>query len=87
MVPGNVYEVHITLMTTAYTFNQFHRVRLAISSSNYPRFAANPNNGLPINQQGPNVIAENTVYLSSSYPSHAIFPIVKESDMPKVNIK
>jgi putative CocE/NonD family hydrolase len=50
MTPGTVYEVTIDLWSTCYYFNQGHRIRIDISSSNSPRFSANPNNGLLLNQ-------------------------------------
>ena len=50
MTPGNVYEVKINMWSTCYFFNKGHKIRIDISSSNYPRFSANPNNGLLLNQ-------------------------------------
>jgi len=69
MIPGAIYKVTVKIWTTCYVFNPGHRVRLDISSSNYPRFSVNPNNGLLINQSGPEVIAQNTIYVGKEYPS------------------
>ena len=45
MVPGKVYEFRIDLWATANVFKAGHRVRLEVSSSNFPRFDRNPNTG------------------------------------------
>ncbi|HZY90316.1 MAG TPA: CocE/NonD family hydrolase [Gemmataceae bacterium] len=45
--PGRVYELDVDLWSTALVFNKGHRVRVAVSSSNSPRFEANPNTGRP----------------------------------------
>lgn len=60
MVVGR-YEVKIRMWSTAYVFNKGHRLRLAVSSSNSPRFSVNPNNGLLVREGGPLLVAENTV--------------------------
>jgi predicted acyl esterase len=51
-------------------FSPGHRVRVAISSSNYERFSVNPNNGDPLNVNGTMLIAENTFYHSAQYASY-----------------
>ena len=77
MVAGKVYEFEIDLWQTSYVFNAGHRIRVAISSSNYPRFEANPNNGEPHWQPGePSLVAHNTVYLDRTRPSHLLLNIV-----------
>lgn len=53
-----------------------HKLRIAISSSNYPRFSANPNNGLPITVNGTALIAQNTVFHNAQYPSSITLPVV-----------
>jgi hypothetical protein len=60
-----------------------HRIRLAISSSNYERFSVNPNNGLPLNQNGTLFVADNTVHHSSPMPSHITLPLVTMAQLPK----
>jgi putative CocE/NonD family hydrolase len=72
MQNDTVYEVTIDLWSICYVFSFGHRMRLDISSSNFPRFSVNPNNGLMINETGPSFIAENTIYYGSEYPSRLI---------------
>ncbi len=71
-------EVDIDLWSTAYKFNTEHKIRIAISSSNYPRFAANPNTGAPQEiysyQYLQKYIANNTLLIGPDYPSHIILP-------------
>lgn len=45
LTPGKIYELSIHLWSTALVFNKGHRIRVAISSSNYPKFDVNPNTG------------------------------------------
>merc|ERR1711865_73363 len=64
-----------------------HRLRLSISSSNHPRFEANPNTGVPLSMEdGTTIIAQNTVYHDATYPSNIRLPIVQLKDLPKHNI-
>lgn len=75
MTPGNVYELDVDLWTTSIIFNKGHRIRVSISSSNFPRFDANPNTGLPWNSSEEAVTATNTLHLSADYPSNIILPV------------
>jgi len=74
--PGRVYEVTITLYPTSNLFVKGHRIRLDVSSSNFPRFDANPNTGEPLGRHRRTQVAENTVYHDRSRPSHVVLPIV-----------
>merc|ERR1712137_669761 len=74
MEPGQIYEVTIDMMSTSYIFNVGHQIRIDISSSNYPRFSANLNNGNTLEEGGDPVVATNTIYHSSDYPSRLILP-------------
>ena len=71
-------DVWIDLWSTAYQFNIGHKIQIAISSSNYPRFAANPNTGAPQQaysyQYLNKYVANNTILTGPSYPSCIILP-------------
>jgi putative CocE/NonD family hydrolase len=67
--PGEVYAFDINPYDTANVFKKGHRIRLDISSSNFPRFDVNPNTGEPLGLNRRERGAENTVYYSSQYPS------------------
>jgi len=75
LVPGRAYQFTIDLWSTSIIFNQGHRLRLAISSSNYPRFDANPNNGKLNREQGDLKVAHNTIYHDRDHPSHVLLPV------------
>jgi len=78
LTPGEIYEFEIDLWSTSIVFNKGHRIRVAISSSNYPRFDPNPNTGEPFRASERTVIATNTIYHDRAHPSHILLPIVKQ---------
>jgi len=77
MTPGEIYEIEIDLWSTSIVFNKGHRVRLAISSSNSPRFEPNPNTGRPSGMDNETAVATNTIHLDAGHPSHIILPLPK----------
>jgi hypothetical protein len=76
MKPGTIYEFTILLYPTSNVFKAGHRIRLDISSSNFPRFDVNPNTGEPLNNHRRMLTATNTIYHDSAHPSHVILPII-----------
>ncbi len=76
MVPGTVYRFTIELPPTANVFKKGHRIRLDISSSNFPRFDVNPNTGEPLGRHRRMVAADNSIYHDAAHPSHVVLPIV-----------
>lgn len=76
MAPGKVYEITIEPFATANLFKAGHRIRLDISSSNFPRFDVNPNTGEPEGMARQKQIASNTVHVDQARPSHVVLPIV-----------
>ncbi|MFQ6132839.1 MAG: CocE/NonD family hydrolase [Armatimonadota bacterium] len=75
LLPGKPYLFTIDLWSTSLIVNRGHRLRLAISSSNYPRFDANPNNGKSKREEGDPKVAHNTIYHDRDRPSHLLLPI------------
>ena len=75
MTPDSVYECEIDLWSTAIIFNRGHRIRVAISSSNAPRFDPNPNTGRPLRADSVTIVATNTIHLDANYPSHIVLPV------------
>src|SRR5437868_6636913 len=76
MEPGKIYPVTIHLYPTANVFAKGHRIRLDISSSNFPRFDINPNTGEPLQQHRRMIPADNTVYHEPDRASQVILPII-----------
>ena len=62
MEPGTEYDVQILLPPTSNLFAAGHRIRIDVSSSNFPRLERNPNTGEPIGRHTHEVVAENTVH-------------------------
>jgi putative CocE/NonD family hydrolase len=73
--PGQVYEYTIDLWATSNLFKTGHRIRLEVSSSNFPRFDRNTNTGEPIGTDREFVAALQTVYHTPQFPSHISLPI------------
>ncbi len=78
VVPGETYRLEIDLGSTSYIFNTGHSIRLAVSSSNSPRFEPNPNTGNPDWTSTEKVMAEQTVYLGGEHASYLVLPVASE---------
>jgi hypothetical protein len=76
LVPGQVYEYKIDLWSTSNVFLKGHRIRLEVSSSNFPRFDRNLNTGKDASTDGTMVTATNTVLHDTAHPSTLILPVV-----------
>ena len=76
MVPGKIYEFDIKLDPCSNRFKKGHRIRVDISSSNFPRFDVNPNTGEPANDYRRKVTAANTIYFDKKHPSHIVLPVL-----------
>jgi putative CocE/NonD family hydrolase len=78
LVPGDIYELRFELWGTSNVFLPGHRLRLEITSSNFPRFDRNTNTGGDIGHETEDdfVLALNRVYHGPRYPSRLILPII-----------
>jgi len=76
MKPGEVYKATIHLYPTSNVFAKGHRIRVDVSSSNFPRFDVNPNTGEPLQQHRRMIAADNTVYLGGERASHIVLPVI-----------
>jgi uncharacterized protein len=76
MRPGEICEIIIVLYPTSNLFREGHRIRLDISSSNFPRFDVNPNTGEPLGRETRKIVAANTIYHDRNHPSHIVLPLV-----------
>src|SRR5262249_35828798 len=77
MKPGAVYKLTIDQGSTSNLFRPGHRIRLDISSSNYPEFEPNPNTGEPAGAWTRRVKAHNTVYHDTARASYVELPVIK----------
>jgi len=76
LTPGRPYEFTIEMYPTSLLFKRGHRIRLDVSSSNFPRFDVNPNTGEPLNGNTRWRIATNTIYMDQEHASRVTLPIV-----------
>jgi len=79
MESGKVYTVALQPMTTSNFFPAGHRLRIEVSSSNFPRFDRNLNTGGNNYDEAKGVIAHNAVHHSREYPSQVTISVVKRS--------
>jgi len=78
MEPGEVYEVTLQPLTTSNYFDVGHRLRIEVSSSNFPRFDRNLNTGGNNYDEATGVVAHNQVHHSAQYPSRITLTVVKD---------
>lgn len=78
LVPGSVYELRFELWATSNVFLPGHRLRLEITSSDFPHFDRNTNSGGDIGHESEEdfVLAVNRIYHGPSHPSRLILPII-----------
>ena len=76
MEEGNVYKLDLTPMSTSNYFAEGHRIRVEVSSSNFPRFARNLNTGGNNYDEKEGLVATNKIHHSEEYPSQIRIPIV-----------
>jgi len=74
--PGKIYPLAISLWETSMVFKAGHRIRLEVSSSNFPRYARNQNTGLPLGTSALIEKAQQTVYHDAGRPSCLILPVI-----------
>jgi len=77
MEQGEVYELHVSSITTSNVFLTGHRLRIEVSSSNFPRFQRNLNTGGDNFTESKPVIAKNRVHHSVDHPSRIVLPIIQ----------
>jgi len=75
MEPGAVHVIEIEAFPTSNLFQRGHRIRIDVSSSNFPHFDVNPNTDWRIPGLAPR-IAHNRVHLDRSRPSHVVLPVI-----------
>jgi uncharacterized protein len=83
MEPGKVVKVSLQPMNTSNYFDVGHRIRLEVSSSNFPRFDRNMNTGGRNYDESQGVVAHNAVHHSRTYPSRVTLSVVSKSSPKK----
>ena len=74
--PGSIVEYELDLWVTSNVFLRGHRIRLEVSSSNFPRYDRNPNSGLPFGTDVKLLPAHQTIYHDAAHPSNLKLPVI-----------
>ncbi|MCZ2151432.1 MAG: CocE/NonD family hydrolase [Bryobacterales bacterium] len=74
--PNRAYELEIDMRGTANVFQPGHRIRVDVTSSNFPQYDRNPNTGEDLGASGTVRVARQTVFHSSAAKSHIVLPVV-----------
>ena len=77
MTPGQIYRFEVDMSATAQTFKAGHRIRLQVTSSDFPMFEPNLNTGGPFASEVKGQVAHNTVFHDSTRPSHVVLPVME----------
>ncbi|MGV3478474.1 MAG: CocE/NonD family hydrolase, partial [Sphingobium sp.] len=75
MEPGSVYMLSIPTFPTSNLFLAGHRIRIEVSSSNFPHFDVNPNSDWRLPDAPPQV-ARNRIHVDREHPSHVVLPVI-----------
>lgn len=78
MEEGETYEIKLSPLSTSNWFAPGHRIRIEVSSSNFPRFMRNMNTGGDTWNESTGVIANNVIHHSREHPSRIVLPIVRK---------
>ena len=76
MTPGSIYTLKPTPMTTSIRFDAGHRIRVEVTSSDFPKFVRNLNTGGPNESERTGVVANNTVHHAGEDASYIELPVV-----------
>ena len=76
ITPGEVYEYKINVWPTSNLYGKGHKIRLEISSSDYPQFAPNPNTGEPFGASAAIKVATQTILHDPAHASSVILPMI-----------
>src|SRR5262249_27915136 len=85
--PREVYALKLGLNVTSNYFKPGHRIRLEISSSNFPRFDRNMNTGGRQYDETSWVVAENTVQHSAQAASYLLLPVIPDPDPGRASLR
>ncbi len=74
--PGKAYEYEIDLWATSNVFKKGHRIRLDVTSSNFPRWDRNPNTGHEFGEDSELAVARQTILHDTEHPSYVLLPLI-----------
>jgi len=78
---SSVQQIEIDLWPTSMLFLAGHRIRLEVSSSNYPRYDRNPNTGRPVPRETESVVAQQTVHHGKDAASRLVLSVIPRDSL------
>ncbi|MCE7986930.1 MAG: CocE/NonD family hydrolase [Caldilinea sp. CFX5] len=75
LTPGQIECFEVDLWATAQSFKAGHRLRIQVTSSDFPRYDRNLNTGGPFGEETQGPVAVNTVFYDTGYASHVVLPV------------
>ncbi|MGK5684016.1 CocE/NonD family hydrolase [Actinoplanes sp. URMC 104] len=78
--PGAIVEATVDMGITSNVFGPGHRIRLEVSSSNFPRYDRNPNNGGTLASTTATRVALNRIFHGPAHPSRLTLPVITRPD-------
>ncbi len=82
LVPQQINEFYIDLWSTSNVFRKGHRIRIEVSSSNFPKYDRNPNTGHRFGQDADLLVASQKIYHDRDHPSHVVLPVIPADSKP-----
>lgn len=82
LTPNEIYEFYIDLWSTSNLFKAGHRIRLEISSSNFPKYDRNPNTGNSFGTDTAMMSANQTIFHDVNHPSRVVLPVIPAGSRP-----
>jgi putative CocE/NonD family hydrolase len=82
LTPNAINEYYVDLWSTSNLFMKGHRIRVEVSSSNFPKYDRNPNTGGEFAADAQMLIANQRVYHDRQHPSHLLLPVIPANSKP-----
>jgi putative CocE/NonD family hydrolase len=79
LVPGEVVAFTVDLYALSHVVPSGHRLRVHVTSSDFPQWDANPNTGAPFGADAEVVVADQVVFHDADRPSHILLPVIDPS--------
>jgi putative CocE/NonD family hydrolase len=82
LTPNEIYEFYVDLWSTSNVFLKGHRLRIEVSSSNFPKYDRNPNTGHPFGGDAELQVAHQKVYHDAAHSSYLVLPVIPAGSSP-----
>jgi putative CocE/NonD family hydrolase len=79
LTPGRVYQLTVDLYALSHVFAAGHRLRVHVTSSDFPQWDANPNTAEPFGTATRAALADQLVFHDARHPSHIVLPVIAPS--------